>query len=266
MIPINHIARRMFRALLPRRRHELLDGEQVAVSLDTQYSRTYAAVLERHESNPSDFLTHRYVEGLRWRNVLNHYTHGGRVLDVGAGNGAVELAFAASPSWHSFSIEAEWNDMFRELREASGGRVRRVVGDAAQLPFRANTFQTITLLETIEHVRDPERIALEAERVLDDDGLVMLTTPPRWRYAFRPDPHFAIRGLVVLPPAVQRSVAASRGYTRSDHYVDRIYSSTKQLARVFRAFVLREVLSRSRAPRRWFWDAVVFQKRKVAGV
>jgi SAM-dependent methyltransferase len=254
------IARRLFRSVFPRRRHALLDAQPVTASLDDFYLEAYAALLARHESHSSEFVTHRYIEGVRWRNVLEHYRAGGRVLDIGAGNGAIELAFAARSSWNSFSVETEWNDMFRDLRRATSSQLRRVVADATLLPFRPHTFQAITLLETIEHVRNPRAIASEASRVLDHNGLLMLTTPPRWRYALRPDPHFAIRGLVLLPPPMQRRIAWKRGYNRPDHYVDTIYSSIKQLQRVFREFRLLEVLSRSRAPRRWFWDAVVFEK------
>lgn len=216
---------------------------------------------QRRMTHAEAFITQRYIEGQRWRSVLDHYQSGGRVLDIGAGNGAIELAFAASERWRSFSVETEWNDTLRKLRDVTGAQLRRVVADATHLPFRANTFQAVTLLETVEHLHGPRAVAAEAERVLDQGGVLLLTTPPRWRYAVRPDPHFGIRGLVLLPPSIQRWVAARRGYTRPDHYVCRIYSSTSQLQRVFRGFALREVLTRSRAPRRWFWDAIIFQRQ-----
>lgn len=44
------------------------------------------------------FIAWRFHEGLRWRRIVEHYVPEAqtkRVLDVGAGNGAIELAFAA---------------------------------------------------------------------------------------------------------------------------------------------------------------------------
>jgi hypothetical protein len=83
-------------------------------------------------------------------------------------------------------------------------------------------------------------------------GPILLTTPPRWRYALRPDPHFGLRGLALLPPAWQRSVAARRGFAGPHHYVHRLYGSAAQVARLFPGCRLARVLSRSRAPGRWF--------------
>ena len=247
--------------MFPRLRHALLDAEPNEAPSDATFAALYAAVLHEQIAAPDEFLAHRYAEGRRWRNVTSRYRAGGRLLDIGGGNGAVELAFAADPAWTTVSIETEWNEIFRELRDRSRARLRRVVGDAARLPFRRDSFDAITLLETIEHLHDPASAAAEAARVLRDEGVLLMITPPRLRFAFRRDPHFGIRGLLLLPASLQRRVAARRGYTRPDHYVDRIYSSTKQLERVFRGFRLREVLSRSRAPHRWFWDAIVFGKR-----
>jgi len=247
--------------MFPRLSHRLLDKGWTPVQLDAGYSAVYAELIGNRDGHTDPFIRQRYVEGQRWRGVVEHYRASGQVLDLGAGDGAVELAFAASQHWKSFSVETEWNERVRELRGATGASIRRVIADAAHLPFRADMFQAVTLLETVEHLRHPREVAAEIRRVLDAGGVLLVTTPPRWRYALRPDPHFAIRGLVLLPPSLQRRFAAARGYTRADHYVDRIYSSTAQLADVFRDFALRDVLSRSRAPRRWFWDALVFQKK-----
>ncbi len=117
------------------------------------------------------------------------------------------------------------------------------------------------MLETLEHLHEPRAVAMETARVLQSGGALLVTTPPRWRYAFAPDPHFGIRGLVVLPPRLQRLFAARRGFSRADHYVHKIYGSTKQVAWTFRELALRSVLSRSRTPKRWFWDAILFLKK-----
>ena len=201
-----------------------------------------------------DFLRARYAEGVRWRQVLGPYLPPpARLLDLGAGNGAVELAMQAG-GYSVVSVDAGWNDDARRLG------ARRVVADAAALPFRDGAFDGLLLLETAEHLPNVVSAARESFRVLRPGAPALVTTPPRWRYAFRPDPHFGIRFLLLLPPRLQRAVAAARGFRDVHHYVDRIYGSVAELGRALAPLRVTDVLSRSRMPRRWFWDAVVMRR------
>jgi SAM-dependent methyltransferase len=244
--------RRLIRRFLPRRRHPLLDAEVVAAPRDAENRARYFQAVRGEEDV---FVTQRYDEGCRWRQVLRHYGGARRVLDVGGGNGAIELAFAADPAAVVVSVDALWNDVARVLG------VRRVVADGAALPFRGAVFDAVLCLETIEHLAKPREVVGEIARVAAPEAVVLVTTPPKWRYAWRRDPHFGIRALTLWPPRLQRAIAARRGFADAHHYVDRIYASVTQLRRVFRGLAHVETLSRSRAPRRWFWDALVFRKR-----
>jgi SAM-dependent methyltransferase len=247
--------RRLFRRFLPRRKHPLLDAEVTPAPRDAELRVRYAAAVT---SETDIFVTQRFEEGLRWREVALHFATNGalpRVLDVGGGNGAIELAFSGQPSSYVVSVDALWNSTAAALG------VRRVVADGAALPFRSDAFDLVLCLETIEHVPDPRSVAREIGRVAAADAIILVTTPARWRYFLRPDPHFGIRGLTMLPPALQRSLAARRGFDEPHHFVDRIYGSVGQLRRVFRELVCEATLVRSRAPGRWFWDALVFRKR-----
>jgi len=52
-----------------------------------------------------------------------------------------------------------------------------VAADAEQLPFAAGVFQRVECDAVLEHVRDPERVMREIERVLAPGGFVHLVTP-----------------------------------------------------------------------------------------
>jgi SAM-dependent methyltransferase len=256
--------RKLVRRFLPRRRHPLLDAAITPAPRDAELRARYAQAIA---GETDVFVTQRFEEGLRWREVLlecgnevaalkaaTSSPHS-KILDVGAGNGAIELAFSGDPGAFAVSVDALWNSTAAALG------VRRVVANAAALPFRDSAFDTLLCLETIEHVPDPRGVAAEVARVAADGAVVLVTTPPKWRYAFRLDPHFGIPFLTLWPPALQRRIAARRGFDGPHHYVDRIYASTAQLRRVFRELTLDATLTRGRMPGRWFWDALIFRKR-----
>jgi SAM-dependent methyltransferase len=51
-----------------------------------------------------------------------------------------------------------------------------VVGDAHNLPFRANAFSMILSTEMLEHVQEPQRVIDEIQRILKPEGKLVLTT------------------------------------------------------------------------------------------
>lgn len=248
------------RKLFPRRTHPLMDTP-VATSHDGPLRVAYKAVISG-ETEP--FVLARFEEGIRWRTVVGAYldhSRRARVLDVGGGNGAVELAFASDDRFLTMSVEYLWNHDAVAVHRAAGLSLRRALADGHALPVRSSSIDVVLCLETIEHVRRGPVVGAEISRVLSDGGLLLITTPPRWRYAFRPDPHFGIRGLVLLPPSAQRYMASRRGYVSPDHYVSRIYSSVADIEGLFPDCYVECVLSRSRAPKRWFWDAILLRRR-----
>jgi len=245
------VIRRLYRFFFPRLKHPLLDAAITPASHDELYRSKYLAAIG---SEADEFVRARYEEGCRWREVVRRDSARTRILDVGGGNGAIELAFSADEKNFVVSVDALWNETARSLG------VRRVVAAAEALPFRAGAFDIVLCLETIEHVDKPQAVADEIARVCNDALLV--TTPPKWRYALTRDPHFGIRFLTLFPPRMQRRIAARHGFNDAHHYVDRIYRSTAQLRKLFDGFALTTVMSRSRAPRRWFWDALLFARSR----
>jgi SAM-dependent methyltransferase len=265
-----HPLRRLYRRVFPRLTDPWLDEDPRHLPPDDAYEAAYRAELAAEPGRPGEsaFLAARYREGMRWRNVLARVleepgrspTARTRVLDLGAGNGAVELALAADPTLRPVSVDRLSNRVGCAVHRRAGVPFRRVVAEAHALPLRSGAFDAIFNLETVEHLELPAEAGRETARVLRPGGSMLLTTPPRWRYALRPDPHFGIRGLVLLPPALQRAVAARRGFADPHHYVHRIYGAAPQIARLFPGCTLGRILSRSRAPRRWIWDALILRK------
>lgn len=265
--------RRTYRLAFPRLREPWLDEDLAPLPADPAFEEAYHRDVVTAGGGPGEraFLAARYREGMRWRNVLCRWLEGlggsggtgarARVLDLGAGNGAVELALAADPGLLPVSVDRIWNATARAIHRRSGASLRRVVAEAQDLPFRSAEFDAVLCLETLEHLPRPTDAGRETVRILRPGGAILLTTPARWRYALRPDPHFGLRGLALLPAGLQRRLAARRGFGEPHHYVHRLYGSAAQVARLFPGCELTRTLSRSRASGRWFWDALVLKRR-----
>ena len=75
-----------------------------------------------------------------------------------------------------------------------------VAADAAQLPFRSDTFQRVECDAVLEHVRDPCQVMREIRRVVAPGGYVHLVTP--FCHPFHEHPkdfrRFTIDGLKAL--------------------------------------------------------------------
>ncbi|MBA3414964.1 MAG: class I SAM-dependent methyltransferase, partial [Chloroflexia bacterium] len=96
----------------------------------------------------------------------------GRVLDIGCGNGDF-LRFLKRRGWEvagtDFSAEAA------ALARAKGIPVHR--GDLASAAFPDRAFDVVTLWHVVEHLPHPHRELDEVERILRDDGLLVIEVP-----------------------------------------------------------------------------------------
>ncbi len=106
------------------------------------------------------------------------------VLDVacGSGTGSTYLAgrgarmvVGADISQHALRDAKRWNK--------GKQRVEFMLSDAEALPFADNCFDVVVSLETIEHLRKPERFLAECRRVLRKKGIFVCSTPNKKIYS-----------------------------------------------------------------------------------
>ncbi len=105
----------------------------------------------------------------------------GAVLDYGCGNGAfLERIAKRCTARYAVDIDAE-------KVEAAGrhaGITARPITSGDRLPFEDATFDTVTILDVIEHVTDENAVLVELARVLKPQGRLLLTTPHRGLLTF----------------------------------------------------------------------------------
>jgi SAM-dependent methyltransferase len=99
-----------------------------------------------------------------------------RVLDLAAGSGYGALLMQeAGCRMTTLDLDPS------SLRGSRSG----FCADAQKLPLRNDSFDAVVCFEAIEHVKDPEALVREVERVLCDRSIFLVSTPDRSIYSDR---------------------------------------------------------------------------------
>lgn len=93
----------------------------------------------------------------------------GMILDIGCGR--QPLRQYLDPSTTYITLD------FPETGAVLYGARPNVFGDACTLPFKDRTFDTVVMLEILEHLPNPKRAIEEAFRVVKQEGQVILSAP-----------------------------------------------------------------------------------------
>lgn len=230
------------------------------------------------------FVENRLEEG---RELATHFAgeYAGRslvVLDVGAGIGGVAVGLGNEPANFMIALDVVFNPVLHQLPLVTGVPVRHVIASADALPFRSGAIDVVLCLETLEHLPRARESAREMMRVTRGGGQIMITTPARARYLLRPDPHLAIRGLLLLPDGLQKVVVERWLRRRGGYDVEHTFWLAPSILRLFPDRARSETLVNvpwpppPRTPAMWWglarhhfwkrlrhilWDRIVIYKR-----
>src|SRR5271165_1106431 len=138
----------------------------------------------------TEFTGERVIPGLvepnLWNEHVSRYSFAAglagkkRVLDVGCGTGYGTAFMAeAAASALGFDISPEAVD-YATLHH--GQKAKFAVGSAECFPGEIGSFDLVTAFEVIEHLTDWRRLLSEANRVLADNGLFLVSTPNKTYY------------------------------------------------------------------------------------
>jgi SAM-dependent methyltransferase len=136
-----------------------------------------------------------------------------RVLDVGAGTGALTGALRnAAPRASVMSLDAS-SDMLKVAHDGAGARV--CLADAARLPVASRSIDAVLLAYVLFHLDHPERALREAARVLRPNGRVGTVT-----WASERQPEAAVVWEATLSEFGVPALAAHGNHTGLDREVD----------------------------------------------
>jgi SAM-dependent methyltransferase len=185
---------------------------------------------------------------------------GGTVLDVGCGVG------------HSYHLLEPRETVGVDVAaDALAGQQRRtIVADMRELPLPDASFASFLSVQSIEHVRHPERVLAEARRVLEPGGTAVFVTPNRLTFG-RPDeiidPYHEVEYDQHELRALCRRFFGSvelHGVFGSERYLKVVESERRRLEQLLRRDPLRLRRLLPRAVRRWAYDAQLRRERAAA--
>jgi len=104
--------------------------------------------------------------------LIREFRKGGRLLDVGCAYGF--LVDEASEYFESYGIDVS-SFAVKKSVEYCRGSVSRA--SASRLPFRDESFDAITLVDTLEHVSDYNNCLKDVVRALKKGGILLLQLP-----------------------------------------------------------------------------------------
>lgn len=95
-----------------------------------------------------------------------------KILDVGCGTGGTTLALKKFGSVYGI------DSSFSALKYSNQRGLDKVLKSSVyDLPFKAETFDLITILDSLEHIEDDIRVLKELKRILKKDGIIFIAVP-----------------------------------------------------------------------------------------
>lgn len=167
------------------------------------------------------------VRRAQWRNVLallsDENRRSFRCLEVGCGLGLFVcvgnlLGFdciGVEPGEEEYQGSVEIARQFLQANGLSSQLIRRGRGEI--LDFDDNSFDTVCSFQNLEHVKSPERMLGEIERVLKPGGMLLLQCP-NYRYPY--DGHYGL----ILPSPLGKKITkfCLRLYRRPTQFLDHL--------------------------------------------
>jgi len=95
-----------------------------------------------------------------------------KILDIGCGTGGTTL------SLNQFGSTYGIDSSFSALKYCNQRGLEKVVKSSSyELPFSSNSFDLVTILDVLEHIKNDLKVLKEVKRVLKKDGTILITVP-----------------------------------------------------------------------------------------
>ncbi len=144
-----------------------------------------AAQMKRRVSDDNPFVPSG-VNRISWAFGYEFIRDGMCVLDYGCNTAGFIKALSSRKRVDAYGVEKN-ADIVTELNLPNVRHVDDVI------PFEDQTFDVVTMFDVLEHIYDQKRILREVNRVLKDDGQIIVTVPRQYAFSFLDSGNFKYR-------------------------------------------------------------------------
>lgn len=123
--------------------------------------------------NDSKDCEKNFAIARRHYQFMKTYKSKGRLLDIGCSAGFF-LKVARDYGWETCGLEIS-KDTATIAQQRYGLRV--IINTLDESTFVQNSFDVVTLWDVLEHVDNPKKMLSVVNRILKDDGLILISTP-----------------------------------------------------------------------------------------
>ena len=126
----------------------------------------------------SDLCVQRYFQRRRTSTIktLLNANKEDIILDIGCGSGVQIRALGLTTPHLIIGMDVN-RKALQYAKSKNLPNTEFIIADAEQLPFKENTFSKIICAEIIEHLHHPEKMIAESERILNEEGTIVISTP-----------------------------------------------------------------------------------------
>ncbi len=148
-------------------------------------------------------LIHSFLSPLR----------GKRILKLDLWNEAINtriLEWMSSQAAETYGLDLSFKTVARARRnlKQTGAHLRLLQADIREIPFKAETFDLMYTMGTIEHINEYRCALQEIQRVLKSEGRAIIGVPHRWNVFLRPLFVRALRCVGRYPYCPEKSFGA----------------------------------------------------------
>lgn len=129
-----------------------------------------------------------YLKQKITKELTKYHFKNKKILEIGAGRSEFLDLFDKDN-------EVTALDISPVLLKENKGKVKLVVGDAENLPFKNQNFDFVYMIGVLHHLEDQERALKEIDRVLKNGGQFFMSEPTKWSLNL---PYYLIRCFAIL--------------------------------------------------------------------
>jgi len=118
---------------------------------------------------------HRYA-------LAKNFVNNKKILDAACGEGYGSHILAGYAK-NVIGVDIDEKSIFHAKEKYKKSNLKYIQASCTNLPFDDNSFDVIVSFETLEHLAEQQHMLIEFNRVLKNDGLLMISTPDKEHYS-----------------------------------------------------------------------------------